>query len=35
MAPGDKVISEYLRQQKTDEEEQLEPSWEDKTLSGV
>lgn len=35
MAPGDKVINEYPRQQKADGEEQQEPLWKDKVLFGV
>ena len=35
MAPTE-VLSEYLRQQKPDEEEEhVEPSWEDKPLHGM
>lgn len=35
ISPGDKVINEYLRQQRADGEEQLEPLWEDKILFGT
>lgn len=34
-APGDEVTNEYLRQQRADGEEQLEPLWEDKILFGT
>ncbi|KAI3377065.1 hypothetical protein L3Q82_000275 [Scortum barcoo] len=35
MAPSDELLSEYLRQQKPDSEEQLEASWMDKPLHGM
>uniref|UniRef100_A0A7N8XHF5 Reverse transcriptase domain-containing protein n=1 Tax=Mastacembelus armatus TaxID=205130 RepID=A0A7N8XHF5_9TELE len=36
MAPSDGILSEYLRQQKPDaEDEEQEPSWQDKPLHGM
>ncbi|KAI3356768.1 hypothetical protein L3Q82_003449 [Scortum barcoo] len=35
MVPSDELLSEYLRQQKPDREEQLEVSWVDKLLHGM